>query len=214
MLRQWWPEKLEPWDHVGPCNFLVLCHDSSCTLLWPPLLQVGVGGYWFISYESFNGRQWHGFKAWTCQVGAPVKCPNSSGCRELHAIQASGRQPLRSADRHRSSAPRNLKCWGQMCCADGRPGHRDADILWLCCKICKALSFSFEEHQVLEGEGSGLPPEGHWNVMECSWFMGSSLVIRKLNHRYHRHFWQSNQSQARATAFLLKRAQLLLWLCR
>ena len=24
------------------------------------------------------------------------------------------------------SAPRNLKCWGQMCCADGRPGHRDA----------------------------------------------------------------------------------------
>ena len=33
MLRQWWPEKLGPcWDHVGPCNFLVLCHDSSCTL--------------------------------------------------------------------------------------------------------------------------------------------------------------------------------------
>ena len=129
----------------------------------------------------------------TCEVPKLVRVPGTS-CNSgiIHAIQA-----IQAAFEIRSS-PRNLKCWGQMCCADGRPGHRDAprrtethrdaDRFWLCCKICKALSFSFEEHQVLEGEGSGLPPEGHWNFQECSWFMGSSLVIRKLNHRYHRHF--------------------------
>ena len=62
-----------------------------------------------------------------------------------------------------------------MCCADGRPGHRDGFHDFTAVPgvaTFQAVSFSFEDDQVLEGEGSGLPPEGRMMFMASYGFFG------------------------------------------
>lgn len=196
MLRQWWPEKLGPcWD-VGPCNFLVLCHDSSCTLFSDrPCCRLGSADIALFHIKALTGVNGMDSRRelvrWVHLWSAQTR-PGAGNFMQFrhHSCNSGNSGSLWDqivAEESEVLGPDVLR--GRSAWAPRRTEtHRDADRFWLCCKICKALSFSFEEHQVLEGEGSGLPPEGHWNFQECSWFMGSSLVIRKLNHRYHRHF--------------------------